>query len=80
MTSKLQKWGQAIGVKRPKSILKKAGLDINSEIEIKGEGQIITIFSKKQSIQLKHLLSKITKHNLHAAEKDNYRPMGQEVW
>lgn len=78
MSAKIQKWGNSLGIRIPKIIMEKANLSINSEIEIECKNQKIIIFSKKKSIQLKDLLSQITKDNLHA--EDSYIKAGKEIW
>ena len=78
MSAKIQKWGNSVGVRIPKIIMEKANLSVNSEIEIECKNQKIIIFSKKKSIQLKDLLSQITKDNLHV--EDNYVKTGKEIW
>ena len=78
MSAKIQKWGNSMGVRIPKTIMEKANLSINSEIEIECKNQKIIIFGKKKSIQLKDLLSQITKDNLHT--EDSYIQIGKEIW
>ena len=78
MSAKIHKWGNSLGVRIPKTIIEKANLNINSEIEIECKNQKIIIFGKKKSIQLKDLLSQITKDNLHA--EDSYMKAGKEIW
>ncbi len=78
MSAKIQKWGNSVGVRIPKTIMEKANLSVNSEIEIECKNQKIIIFSKKKSIQLKDLLSQITKDNLHV--EDSYVKTGKEIW
>ena len=78
MTGKIQKWGNSMGVRIPKAIIKKANLSANSEIEIECKNQKIIIFSKKKPVQLKDLLSQITKDNLHT--EDSYTKAGKEIW
>ena len=55
MSVKIQKWGNSVGVRIPKTIMEKANLSINSEIEIECKNQKIIIFSKKKPIQLMSL-------------------------
>ena len=78
MSAKIQKWGNSAGIRIPKTIIKKANLRINSEIEIECKNQKIIIFSKKRPIQLKDLLSQVTKNNLHT--EDSYIKTGKEIW
>ena len=78
MSSKIQKWGNSLAIRIPGTIIKKANLDINSELEVEYKNQKIIIFAKKKSIKLKGLLSQITKKNLHT--EDNYAKKGKEIW
>lgn len=78
MTSKIQKWGNSMGVRIPKIIIEKANLSVSSEIEIECKNQKIIIYPKKKPIQLKDLLSKITKDNLHT--EDSHIKIGKEIW
>lgn len=78
MASKLQKWGNSIGLRIPKSIIEKANLDVDSEVEIEHKDGKIIIFPLNKSLSLKDLLSQITEDNLHS--EDDYAPEGNEVW
>ena len=78
MSVKIQKWGNSAGVRIPKTIMEKANLGLNSKVEIECKNQKIIIFSKKKPLQLKELLSQITKDNLHT--EDSYIKMGKELW
>ncbi len=78
MSSKLQKWGNSIGVRIPKSVIEKSKLELNSEVEIEHKDGKIIIFPKQKTIDLKTLLAKITKDNLHS--EDDFLTEGNEVW
>ena len=78
MSTKIRKWGNSMGVRIPKTLMEKANLNVNSDIEIECKNQKIIIFSKKTPIQLKDLLSQITKDNLHS--EDTYTRVGKEIW
>ena len=78
MTAKLKKWGDSLGVKIPKGIVKKAKLRIDSEITIEYSDQKIVILTNKKSRKLKDLLSQITKDNCHPEIFCDR--IGKEVW
>ena len=67
-----------MGVRIPKAIMEKANLSVNSEIEMECKNQKIIISPKKKSVQLKDLLSQITKDNLHT--EDSPIKVGKEIW
>ncbi len=77
MASKLQKWGNSIGVRIPKSIIEKANLSVNSEVEIEHVDGKIIILPVKSSVSLKELLEKIDDSNLHS--EDDFINEGKEV-
>lgn len=78
MSSKIQKWGNSAGIRIPKAVMEKANLSLNSEVEIECKNQKIIIFSQKEPLQLRDLLSQITKDNVH--REDSSIRMGKEIW
>ena len=78
MAAKIQKWGNSLGVRIPKSVIEKANLDENSEVEIENKYRAIIIFPRQKKQSLSNLLSKITKNNLH--KEDDFETEGNEVW
>ena len=78
MTSKIQKWGNSLGIRIPKSIIEKANLNENSEVEIENKDEAIIIFPRQKKLSLDTLLSEITKDNLHQESDDEVE--GREVW
>lgn len=78
MTAKIQKWGNSLGIRIPKSIIEKANLNENSEVEIENKDGAIIIFPRQKKLSLDKLLSEITKNNLHKESDDEVE--GREVW
>lgn len=78
MSAKIQKWGNSLGIRIPKSVIEKANLDENSEVEIENKDGAIIIFPRQKKESLANLLSQITKKNLH--HEDEYKIEGKEVW
>ncbi|MFZ4712170.1 MAG: AbrB/MazE/SpoVT family DNA-binding domain-containing protein [Bacteriovoracaceae bacterium] len=78
MSAKIQKWGNSLGIRIPKSIIEKANLNENSEVEIENKDGAIIIFPRQNKLSLDSLLSQITKDNLHKASDDEIE--GNEVW
>jgi antitoxin MazE len=77
MLFQVQKWGNSLGIRIPKAIAMKAGLEEGSEIDFDIEDDKIIIKRKKQ--KLDDLLSKITSDNIHK-EVSTGDPEGREVW
>lgn len=78
MSVKIQKWGNSLGVRIPKTIIEKVNLSENSEVEIESKNGTIVIFPAKKQYSLDSLLEQITKSNLHSEE--DFKSEGKEVW
>ncbi|MBI5847537.1 MAG: AbrB/MazE/SpoVT family DNA-binding domain-containing protein [Nitrospirae bacterium] len=79
MIAKTAQWGNSIGVRIPSAVAKKAGIGVNSTIEINNaEGGIIIKPAEKQEYSLKELVKEITAQNRHA-EADYGQPVGKEL-
>lgn len=73
----VQKWGNSLGVRIPKAIAMKVGLEEGSEIDLDIEDDKIII--KRKSQNLKKLLSQITPDNIHK-EVSTGDAEGREIW
>jgi antitoxin MazE len=78
MSVKIQKWGNSLGVRIPKTVIEKVNLSENSEVEIESKNGSIVIFPVKKEYSLDSLLEQITKSNLHT--EDEFKIEGNEVW
>lgn len=78
MSVKIQKWGNSLGVRIPKTVIEKVNLSENSEVEIESKNGTIVIFPVKNKYSLDSLLEQITKNNLHSEE--DFKVEGNEVW
>lgn len=78
MSAKIQKWGNSLGIRIPKSLIEKMDLSENSEVEIEHKNGALVIFPAKKQYSLDNLLNQINKHNLH--EEEDIKPEGKEVW
>lgn len=79
MTTKLQKWGNSLGVRIPKEVLKKAKFKDGKSVFVQNFGDSILITAKSKEETLDDLLSKITPENIHE-EIDWGGPVGNEIW
>ncbi|WP_274365609.1 AbrB/MazE/SpoVT family DNA-binding domain-containing protein [Paenibacillus thermotolerans] len=73
----VQKWGNSLGIRIPKSLALKVGLEEGSEIDLDVEDGHLVI--KPKSISLEELLAQITPDNLHR-EVSTGEPEGRESW
>jgi antitoxin MazE len=79
MIAKTAQWGNSIGVRIPKDLAKKAGISVDSTVEIDdSDGGIIIKPVGKREYTLKELVRGITPQNRHS-EVDFGRPVGKEL-
>ena len=80
MFTKVQKWGNSLAVRLPKSIAKESLLKEGSEVNLGIQGRDVVIsLSKKPRYTLKELMKDFDKKKQHK-EFDWGKPMGSEVW
>ncbi|WP_373309261.1 AbrB/MazE/SpoVT family DNA-binding domain-containing protein [Paenibacillus albilobatus] len=73
----VQKWGNSLGIRIPKSLALKVGLEEGSEIDLDVENGHLVI--KPKSTTLGELLTQVTPENLHE-EVSTGEPEGREAW
>ena len=80
MVAKVQKWGNSLAVRIPRSYARDAQLTSGSAVDISvRDGKIVVAPAKRGHYRLDELLKGVTKKNLHR-ELDTGRPMGREQW
>jgi antitoxin MazE len=80
MQTKIQRWGNSLGLRIPKSFAEEAGVEAGSEVDLSvRDGDLVVRAAKRQTYRLSELLKKVTAKNLHG-EVDTGEPMGREVW
>lgn len=80
MLTKIQKWGNSLGLRIPKSFAKQAGVQAGSEVDLSIEGSDLIVRSKRrQRHQLGELLKGVTPRNLHK-EIGSGDAVGREAW
>lgn len=79
MIVKAAQWGNSIGVRIPRMLAKKKGIDVDTAVEINEteDGVIIKPVGKKE-YSLKELVKGITPQNRHG-EVDFGHPVGKEL-
>lgn len=83
MTTKIQKWGNSLALRIPKSYANEVNLKEGAAVDIKIEEDKIIISAKKKTkkknkYSLEELLSNISPGNLHG-EIDFGSPVGKEI-
>ena len=80
MVTKIQKWGNSLGLRIPKSFAKEAGVEEGSAVDIFLEGDRLVIRPVRTArYQLSDLLSQVKEDNLHE-EISTGDAVGREVW
>ena len=79
MRTRVQKWGNSLGVRIPRPYAEETGLAEQSEVEISLADGALLIRLASPSFTLEELLAGVTESNVHG-EVDTGRPVGREVW
>ena len=80
MKTKVQKWGNSLAVRIPKSFASEAGIRNDSPVDVSlVGGKLVVSPMTRTKLSLKRLLAKVSKDNLHS-EIDAGPAMGNEAW
>ena len=80
MRTRIQKWGNSLALRIPKSFATEVGLQRETSVEVSlVGGKLVITPVAKPKLTLKQLLAKITKENLHH-EVDTGPAIGKETW
>ena len=80
MRTRVQKWGNSLALRIPKSFATEVGLHRETSVELSlADGKLIITPVTKPKLTLKQLLAKVTKENLHH-EVDTSLAIGNETW
>ncbi|MFT5087648.1 MAG: antitoxin MazE [Planctomycetota bacterium] len=80
MRAQVQKWGNSLALRIPRSFAAETAIEQGSEVEFSlEEGRLIMTPVEKTTYSLDTLLAGITKDNLHD-EVDTGTSVGKEIW
>jgi antitoxin MazE len=80
MKTRVQKWGNSLALRIPKSFAEEAGLCANGAVELSlVAGTLVVQLAKPQPVTLDELLRGVTKDNI-PGEWDTGPATGKEVW
>ena len=80
MKTRVQKWGNSLALRIPKSFANEVGLRRETPVEVSlSDGKLVITPETKPKPTLKQLLAKVTKENLHH-EVDTGVTVGNEAW
>lgn len=79
MKAKLQKWGNSLAIRIPKSVALETNLTEGSQVQISTEEGQIVLRPAIKRYSLQELLAKVKPDNLHG-ETDTGNVEGKEIW
>ena len=80
MRTRIQKWGNSLALRIPRSFAVEAGIRQETEVELSQEGKKLVITPiEERKYTIESLLTGITKQNLHR-ETDSGPAAGNEIW
>jgi antitoxin MazE len=80
MKSRIQKWGNSLALRIPKSFAIEAGLCEDTPVDLSvTEGKLVVQPHGEELLSLDRLLAEITDENLHG-EWDTGPTVGKEIW
>jgi antitoxin MazE len=78
--TKIQKWGNSLGLRIPRSFAAEAGVAAGSDVDLSiRNGDLVVRPARRRKYRLSDLVRKITPKNLHG-EVCAGAPVGREVW
>ena len=80
MKTRVQKWGNSLALRIPKTYADEVGLNKETSVEVSlTDGKLVITPVTQPKLTLKQLLSKVTTENLHH-EVDTGSAVGIEAW
>ena len=77
MQSRIQKWGNSLGVRIPLSLAEKTGLKEGVPVDLQADDDALVIRRKQYSLE--QLLAQVSTDNTHK-EIETGHPVGREAW
>jgi antitoxin MazE len=77
--ARIAKWGNSLGVRIPKAVAKKVGLDEGADVEVKISGRNLVLAPARREYSLNELVVRIRPKNRHG-ETGWGAPVGNENW
>jgi antitoxin MazE len=80
MQTRVQKWGNSLGLRIPKAFAEEAGVGAGSEVNLTvRDGELVIQPVRRRRFRLEDLLRRVTAANLHG-EVEMGASVGREVW
>lgn len=79
MQTKIQRWGNSLGLRIPKSFAEEARVEAGSTVDLSIEGGDLVIRPLRRRYTLRSLVAGINRDNVHESV-DTGEPVGRETW
>ncbi len=80
MKGRIQKWGNSLALRIPKSFAQEVGIDRDSQVDVSlDNGRLVIEPITNPVLSLEELLSQVTEDNIHQ-EVDIGPAVGNEIW
>jgi len=79
MKARIQKWGNSLALRIPKSFATHSNIEQGSVVDLSLDNGRLIVEPAQEQYSLEELLARVTKKNLHS-EVDFGLPVGKEVW
>jgi len=80
MQTRIQRWGNSLGLRIPRSFAEEAGVVAGSPVDLSlHNGNLVVKPARRRRYRLSELLDGVTARNRHATV-DTGSPVGREVW
>ncbi len=80
MRTRVQKWGNSLALRIPKSFANEVGLQRETSVEVSlDDGKLVITPVSEPKLTLEQLLAEVTEDNLHH-EVDTGTAVGNEAW
>jgi antitoxin MazE len=80
MQTKIQKWGNSLGLRIPKSFAAEAKVEAGSTVDLSvKDGELVVKPIRRRKYELRDLLKAINSRNIHR-EVETGDPVGREAW
>jgi antitoxin MazE len=80
MKTRIQKWGNSLALRIPKSFAVEVGLEKDAPVEVSlVNGKLVITPVSEPELKLDDLLAQVTEENLHQ-EVDTGSAIGNEIW
>jgi antitoxin MazE len=80
MKTRVQKWGNSLGIRIPKALAQEVALETDSEVDLTAQdGRLVISPTIPKAVSLRHLLSRVTEANTHG-EVSMGQVEGREAW